>query len=374
MTLHDDRFLMSVALMLARRALGRVAPNPAVGCVLAKKEGPDVRIIARAHTSPGGRPHAETQALHLAGDAALGATAYITLEPCAHFGETPPCVEALINAGVNRVVYAMKDPDPRVSGRGYCRLRKAGIEVEEGLLEEEAREINAGYLLHRLETRPLVTLKLATSLDGRIATGDGKSQWISGCASRRRGHLLRANCDGILIGSGCAIKDDPQLTCRLDGMAEYSPQRIVADGRLRLSPESRLAKSAGGLGLWILTRADAPVKRRVALEKQGVRLLDVPTKRGEDYLDMAEALGILAKLNITRLLVEGGAQLATSLVRAGLVDHLEWFHGPALLGCDSLAALSKLGITRVADAPLLRQTARFPVGRDIHNSFILEKV
>ena len=335
MTPEDDRHLMGVALMLARRALGNTASNPAVGCVVARRRDGRVRVLSRAHTGAGGRPHAETEALRRAGEAARGASAYVTLEPCAHQGQTPACAEALIDAGIARVVSALEDPDPRVQGRGHRRLRQAGIAVETGLLAGQARRLNAGYLLHRTRGLPLVILKLAASLDGRIATG------------------LRACCDAVLIGSGCALADDPMLTCRLEGMARRSPIRVVADTRLRLPAESRLAKSAAEFPLWILTRADAPAERRRALQQLGALLLDVPAGEGGNGLDLPRALALLAQRGVTRLLVEGGARLATSLLRAGLVHRLQWFRAPMLLGGDGLAAIGDLGIADIAAAPRL---------------------
>src|SRR5689334_20006331 len=214
---------MRAALALARRGLGTVWPNPAVGCVIVS----DGRVVGRGWTQPGGRPHGETEALRRAGEAARRATAYVSLEPCCHWGKTPPCVDALIAAGVRRVVVALEDPDPRVAGRGIARLRDAGVEVETGVCTEEAAEINAGFFCRLRLGRPLVTLKLATSLDGRIATRSGESQWITGPPARERSHLLRATHDAILVGTETVIADDPQLTCRLPGLADRSPVRVA---------------------------------------------------------------------------------------------------------------------------------------------------
>ena len=233
---------MAVALRLAERGLGSAWPNPAVGCVLVR----DGRVVGRGWTQPGGRPHGEVEALRRAGDAALGATAYVSLEPCAHYGRTPPCTMALLQAGMRRVVAATVDPDPRVDGRGIEQLRQAGVEVSVGLCRAEAEAINAGFILRVRAGRPLVTLKLATSLDGRIATRSGESQWITGEQARARGHLLRASHDAIMIGSGTALADDPALTCRLPGLEDRSPVRIVLDGRLASPPPagSRPARTA----------------------------------------------------------------------------------------------------------------------------------
>ncbi|MCY4034687.1 MAG: bifunctional diaminohydroxyphosphoribosylaminopyrimidine deaminase/5-amino-6-(5-phosphoribosylamino)uracil reductase RibD [Hyphomicrobiales bacterium] len=369
MTPGDDRYLMGVALMLARRVLGEVAPNPAVGCVLARKEKGSVRIIARSHTSKSGRPHAETQALKSADGKAENASMYVTLEPCAHTGETPPCVDAIIAAGVSRVVYALGDPDPRVSGRGRQRLEDAGIKVESGVLREEAEQLNAGYLMHRTRGRPLVILKVASSLDGCITSP--KSRWVTGKTARRRGHLLRAMCDGILIGSECAMKDDPMLTCRLPGMESRSPVRIVADGRLRLPLESQLPKSADEAGLWILTRAGSSAEKRKALEKHGVILLDVPEKNGR--LDISKALELLAGRGITRLLVEGGARLATSFLRAGLVDRVEWFRAPVVFGEGGLPAFGDLCRGAIPGGDAFISAGCCKVGEDTHETYVSKR-
>ena len=366
MTPRDDRYLMGVALMFARRVLGEVAPNPAVGCVLARKEKDSVRIIARSHTAKGGRPHAETQALKSAGEKARGASMYVTLEPCAHTGETPPCTDAIIAAGVSRVVYALRDPDPRVSDMGRRRLEEADIKVEAGILRDEARQLNAGYLMHRTRGRPLVILKIASSRDGRITSPKGR--WITGEPARQRGHLLRAACDGILVGSECAIKDDPMLTCRLPGMESRSPIRIVADGRLRLPLESQLLKSADKAGLWILTRPDSSANKRKALEDRGAVLLDVPTKN--NHLDMSKALELLAKRGMTRLLVEGGARLASSFLRDGLVDRIEWFRAPVVFGEGELPAFDGLGREAVPNKTVFTSIGCCKVGEDEHETYV----
>src|SRR5215475_2950035 len=246
---HDDAGHMAAALDLARRGLGRVWPNPAVGCVLVRQG----RVVGRGWTQPGGRPHAETEALHRAGAAAKGATAYVTLEPCSHHGRTPPCADALIAAGIARAVVAMEDPDPRVSGAGLARLREAGIKVDLGLGESEAGEINAGFFLRIRERRPLITLKLAMTLDGRIATRSGESRWITGEAARARAHLLRAQHDAVMVGSGTVLADDPLLNVRLPGLGRQSPLRIVLDGRMRLSLTSALVAGARETPTWLVT-------------------------------------------------------------------------------------------------------------------------
>src|SRR4051794_21716572 len=246
---EDDRRAMSAALALARRGLGNVWPNPAVGCVIVK----DGRVVGRGWTQPGGRPHAETEAIARAGEAARGGTAYVTLEPCSHSGRTPPCAEALIAAGVSRVVASIEDPDPRVAGGGLTKLREAGIAVESGLCADQAEEINAGFLRRVRTGRPLVTLKLATSLDGRIATASGESRWITGPAARERTHLLRATHDAILVGTATVLADDPQLTCRLNGLEHRSPVRVALDRNLVIPPAARLVAEAGRVPTWFIT-------------------------------------------------------------------------------------------------------------------------
>ena len=289
---------MAVALRLAERGLGSVWPNPAVGCVLVQGG----RIVGRGWTQPGGRPHGEVEALRRAGGAALGATAYVSLEPCAHYGRTPPCTMALLQACIRRVVAATVDPDPRVDGRGIEQLRQAGVEVAVGLGRAEAEAINAGFILRVRANRPLVTLKLATSLDGRIATKSGASQWITGEAARARGHLLRASHDAIMIGSGTALADDSSLTCRLPGLEERSPVRVVLDRRLRLPLASKLASSARTVPTWLFTGADAPERGRKGLRALGVDTLLAGTD-ASGQLDLPEVLAALAARGITRVLV-----------------------------------------------------------------------
>lgn len=362
----DLRF-MDMALGLATRGLGRVWPNPAVGCVLTR----DGAVVGRGWTQDGGRPHAETEALRRAGEAARGATAYVTLEPCAHYGKTGPCADALAEAGVTRVVAAIQDPDPRVSGAGMDRLRKAGIAVETGIRAAEAAEVNEGFLKRVRLGLPLVTLKTAASLDGRIAAHTGHSQWITGAAARARAHLLRAQYDAILVGGETARLDDPELTCRLPGLEHASPVRVVADGRLRLSPDSKLARTAREVPVWILTREDADPAWAGALEQAGVELLRVPV--GPDgALDLDAGLRCLAVRGITRVLVEGGARLAGALLARRLVDRLCWFRAPVLIGGDGIAVLPPFGIGRMEQALRLRLLSADPVGDDVLETYVFD--
>ena len=348
---------MRAALALAARGLGNTWPNPSVGCVIVR----DGRVVGRGHTPPGGRPHAETEALRAAAGQTRGATAYVTLEPCCHWGRTPPCTDALIAAGVGRVVVALRDPDRRVDGVGLQRLRDAGITVEVGLLEAEARRINAGFVKRLSRGLPMVTLKLATTLDGRIATRAGESQWITGPAARRMSHALRGAHDAVMAGSGTLLADDPELTCRLPGYATVPTVRVIADARLRTPLGARLFNSEAPA--WIATAPGHDPAAMAALEQQGAELIDVPPAPGGG-LDPLSLLRALAARGITRLMVEGGAVLGASLIRAGLVDRLAWFAAPSLMGGDGRSALDRLGVDRLAQMPHLAVTTRRPAGDD----------
>ncbi len=359
-----DLQAMRAALALARRGLGTVWPNPAVGCVIVR----DGRVVGRGWTQPGGRPHAESEALARAANLAQGATAYVTLEPCCHWGRTPPCADALIAAGLRRVVVALEDPDPRVAGGGLARLRAAGLAVEAGLGAAEAAEINAGFL-HRLRLgRPLVTLKLATSLDGRIATPSGESRWITGEPARERAHLLRATHDAILVGTQTVIADDPQLTCRLPGLGERSPVRVALDRQLRIPLTARLVAEARVTATWVVTVSGADQARQQALRDAGVVVIPAePDPAG--HIDLAMAFGLLGEQGLTRLLVEGGGRLAAALLQGGLVDRLVWLHAPLLLGGDAVPAVAALGLDRLAEAPAFERVSSEIVGDDMMTMF-----
>ena len=354
-----DLAAMQAALALARRGLGSVWPNPSVGCVIVK----DGRVVGRGSTRPGGRPHGETEALARAGAAARSATAYVTLEPCSHWGKTPPCADALIAAGLRRVVVALEDPDPRVGGAGVERLRAAGLEVEVGLYAAEASEVNAGFLQRVQFGRPLVTLKLATSLDGRIATAAGESRWITGPPARERTHLLRATQDAILVGTGTVLADDPQLTCRLPGLGHRSPVRVVIDRHLRIPPSARLIAEARQGPTWVVTLGSADPDRQKALRDAGVVVIPAePDAAGR--IELNAALRLLGGRGLTRLLVEGGGRLAAALLRAGLVDRLVWLHAPLVLGGDGIPAVAELGLEALGEAPGFERLSSEIVGED----------
>lgn len=361
---RDDAF-MRAALVLARRGLGRVWPNPAVGCVIVR----DGRVVGRGWTHPGGRPHAETVALAQAGEAARGATVYVTLEPCSHHGKTPPCADALVQAGVARVVTAMQDPDPRVSGEGHARLADAGIAVDTGLCAKEAEAVNAGFLTRVRKARPLVTLKFATTLDGRIATHRGDSRWITDEAARACGHRLRAEADAILVGSGTVLADDPLLTCRLAGLEDRSPVRIVMDSRLAVPLTSALVRTAGEVPTWLYTLKDAPDERAAVLRDCGVEVVELAADRaGLPRLDAL--LADLGRRGITRLLVEGGARLSATFLREKLVDRIEWFRAPSVLGGDGLPAAEAFGVDELDDLARFRRVDVRPVGVDLLESYV----
>jgi diaminohydroxyphosphoribosylaminopyrimidine deaminase/5-amino-6-(5-phosphoribosylamino)uracil reductase len=361
---------MRAALGLARRGLGQVWPNPAVGCVIAR----DGRVVGRGWTQKGGRPHAETEALRRAGSKAQGATAYVTLEPCAHHGQTPPCADALINAGIARVVIALADPDPRVDGAGRDRLEKAGINVVTGVCEREAAEVNAGFLLRIREGRPLVTLKAATSLDGRIATQSGDSQWITGVAARRSGHLMRACHDAILVGARTASEDNPSLTCRIEGLEDRSPVRIVVDGRMRLPLTHTLVATASETPTWLFTFAQTRqnADRRRAYATAGVELFDVaPDVNGNP--DIEDVLHQAAERGITRLLVEGGGVISAVFLSSGLVDEINWFRAPSVIGGDGIAAIGGFGAVTLRDTVFTGRISVEELGDDVLERYSVMK-
>jgi len=366
MSMSDDDRFMAMALGLARRGLGRVWPNPAVGCVLVDQG----RVIGRGWTQPGGRPHAETVAIgRAAPDLLAGSTAYVTLEPCSHTGETPPCARALIDAGIVRAVVAAEDSDPRVNGGGIAMLRDAGIEVVTDVRRAEARALNAGFFSRVERQRPVVTLKLATTLDGRIAAHTGASRWITGGVARDWTHALRASHDAIMVGSGTVLMDDPELTCRLPGLEDRSPIRVVVDRRLRMPLTAKLVQGAKQQPTWLITLADGEAARIDTLRDCGVEVIEVAA-RDTGIPDLQAGLEALAKRGITRLMVEGGAHLAAALIQADLVDRLEWFRAPSLIGADGVPAVQAYGVDN------LDQQARFhrldirSAGDDLWESYI----
>lgn len=357
----DLRF-MQLALTLGKRGQGRTWPNPAVGAVIVK----DGVIIGRGWTQPGGRPNAEPVALAQAGDAARGATLYVTLEPCSHVGKSPPCADAIIAAGVARVVAAIEDPNPDVAGQGHARLRTAGIRVDVGLCAEQAARDHAGHFRRIRDKRPHVVLKLAVSPDDRIAAAGRKPVAVTGEMVRSRVHLLRAQCDAVLVGMGTVIADDPELTCRLPGMMKRSPVRVVLDRALRMSGNSRLVHSARTTPLWVMTSNLSEAPAAMALGAAGAQVLRVPTTTSPPPgLDLLAALQCLAEKGITRLLVEGGSKVASSFVAAGLVDEVWLFRGAKPIGDDGIAALDALPLSAITGSRDFVQRASETIENDI---------
>ncbi len=354
----DQRF-MQLALSLGRRGQGRTWPNPAVGAVVVK----DGVIVGRGWTQPGGRPHAEPEALNRAGDAARGATLYVTLEPCSHFGKSPPCADAVIAAGITRVVSAIEDPNPEVAGQGHARLRAAGITVDVGLCAAEAAHDHSGHFRRVRDKRPHVILKLAVSADDKIGTAGDKPVAITGEAAKSRVHLLRAQCDAILVGIGTVLSDDPLLTCRLPGMAARSPIRVVLDRALRIPGTSRLVHSARETPLWVVTSELAEAPAATKLGGAGAQVMRIASSDGPG-LDVAAVLHALAEKGVTRLMVEGGARVASSFVSADLVDEVWLLRGPEGIGEGGIAALDALPLTSITQSPRFSVRASETLGND----------
>jgi len=349
---------MALALALGRRGLGRTWPNPAVGAVIVK----DGVIVGRGWTQPGGRPHAETEALRRAGDVARGATLYVTLEPCSHHGKTPPCADAVIAAGIARVVSALTDPNPEVAGAGHWRLAQAGIVVEVGIGADEARRAHAGHIRRVQDGRPHVILKLAVSADEKVALAGRKPVRITGDAANARVHRMRAISDAVLTGIGTVLADDPLLTCRLPGMP--SPVRVVLDGRLRLPLASKLVTTARQTPLWVVTGQGASRDGEQALMAQGVEVLRVATA-ADGRLDLAAVLKVLAQRGVTRLMVEAGPILAAAVLRADLVDAAAIFRAPTAIGPHGIDALDALPLSALTRSPRLTSIGSEAVGVDV---------
>jgi diaminohydroxyphosphoribosylaminopyrimidine deaminase / 5-amino-6-(5-phosphoribosylamino)uracil reductase len=354
--LTDDRRFMALALALGRRGLGRTWPNPAVGAVIVKNG----LTIGRGWTQPGGRPHAEVEALRRVGDVARGATLYVTLEPCSHYGKSPPCADAVIAAGISRVVSAMEDPNPEVAGAGHARLRAAGITVDVGLGAEEARRDHAGHIRRMCDGRPQVTLKLAVSADGKAGAAGRRPVSVTGDEVRDRVHLMRAESDAIMIGIGTALADDPMLTCRLPGMEKYSPVRIVLDSSLRLPLGTRLVRSARRVPVWVVAGNEGPRASEDALAERGVTVLR--TGGGSRRPTVAAVLKLLAARGITRLMVEGGPTLAEGLIGVDLVDEVILFHSAKTVGPDGIDAFDRASLALLTQR--LKKAESEAVGAD----------
>lgn len=353
---------MTMALGLARRGLGTTWPNPSVGCVIVNRQG---HIIGRGHTGQGGRPHGETIALSHC--QAQKSTVYVTLEPCAHHGQTPSCAESLVKAKVDRVVIATGDPDSRVSGRGIDILTRAGIEVIFGVCQAEADHINKGFFQSITENKPLVTMKIATSQDGKIARAGGDAEWITGAESRQRGHLLRASHDAILVGIGTVLADNPSLDCRLPGLESRSPVRIVIDSHLKIPRDCTLVATAKEIPTWLITtiQYNDKIKR---LEGLGVKVISCDADP-QGRVDLTKMMTLLCAEGITRILSEGGAEVNASLIRASLVDRLYWFRSPDVIGSEGLAAMASIELNELLEKPNFHLIRAGQTGKDSWQEF-----
>jgi len=355
---ETDRRFMAAALRLGRRNLGRTYPNPAVGAVIVK----DGKVVGRGWTAEGGRPHAEVMALAEAGAAARGATVYVTLEPCSHHGRTPPCADALVEAGVARVVAAIADPDPRVAGEGLARLEAAGIDVTTGVLAAEAAVAHAGHISRVTRGRPWVTLKLAVSADGMIGRREGERMIISGREAFEAVQAMRIESDAVMIGIGTVLVDDPRLTVRLAGLAARSPARIILDAEARLPPASHLVASAREVALIDVVTPGADEARKDALRDAGVRVLEV--EAGAGGVALGKALEALAGEGFTRILVEGGSEVASSLVADDLVDEVILFRADVVVGPEGVRALGGYALSAIERSPRYRQVEAGMAGKD----------
>ena len=353
----DSRF-MAQAISLGKRGLGQCWPNPSVGCVIVK----DGRIVGRGRTASGGAPHAETEALRMAGDAARGATAYVSLEPCAHFGRTPPCANALVDAGVARVVIGASDPNPQVNGQGVQILRDTGIEVATAVLEAEAKALHAGFFKRITEGRPEITLKLANSFDGRIATATGESQWITGPEARRLVHAMRMSHDAVMVGGGTARADDPSLTVRDMGEVRQ-PVRVVISRKLDLPTDSKLGQTARDIPVWICHGPDAEEARMQEWTALGAVLIECPLSGR--HVDMDAALQALGAAGLNRIFCEGGGSLASSLLSADLVDNLVGFTAGVGLGAEGQPSIGAMGVDALSQAPRFKLVEARPIGGDV---------
>lgn len=358
--IQTDIQYMEMALCLAEKARGRTSPNPLVGAVLVK----DGRVVGAGFHRRAGLPHAEVEALKEAGGDARGAHLYLNLEPCSHTGRTPPCCDALIQAGIKKVTAAMLDPNPLVSGKGMEKLRAAGIEVDTGLLEKEARRLNEIFVKYITTLHPFVILKCAASLDGKIALADGHSQWITGEESRRRVHEIRDEVDAVLVGVNTVIRDDPRLTTRLDGRETLDPARVILDSSLRVPENARILQGADRTKIFIATAQKADREKVGRLEAKGITVL-FPGKK-EAGVDLHALMDLLGERGITSLLVEGGSQVNASVLKAGIADKAIFFFAPKIIGgVDSLPIFGREGVKDLDQAVRLKDMEISRAGEDI---------
>lgn len=356
---------MELAIQMAKQTIGQTAPNPVVGCIIVKNG----EIVGLGAHLKAGEPHAERHAIHMADDKAKEATMYVTLEPCSHYGRTPPCADAVVEAGLAKVVIASTDPNPQVSGQGISKLKQAGIEVEVGVMKEEADALNEIFFHYMTTSKPYVTLKSATSIDGKIATSLGESQWITGEEARRDGHYLRREHDAILVGVDTVIQDNPSLTTRLEEGGK-NPIRVILDRTLRTPLTSKVLTDQKA-PTWIVTTEAAPLNRIKEMEKRGVEILVM----SDETISISPMLKVLAEWKITSLLVEGGGRVNDSFLRSGQFQRLIKYMAPMLIGGEmAKSSFSGEGIGRLVDAPKLRLQSMEPLGDDVKLVFHKERI
>ena len=355
----DGRHMRN-ALELATGGAGWVSPNPLVGCVIVRKG----EIVGRGYHQRFGGPHAEVHALREAGNRARGATLYVTLEPCCHTGKTPPCTDAILESQVERVIVAMRDPNPRVDGGGLSSLEKAGVEVTVGVCEAAARRLNEAFIKHITTRQPFVTSKSAITLDGKIATRSGSSRWITGEAARAVGHRMRHASDAIMVGIGTASQDDPQLTTRIPGEPVSNPLRVVVDSRLRLSPRARLAEVAEDRRTLVATTEQAADTKVRALRERGVEVIGLPAQ-SDGRVDLGTLCKVLGERGVASILVEGGAALTTALLEQRLIDKMVLFVAPKIIGGDGVSVFGPCGVDSMGQALPMRELKSRSVGNDV---------
>ncbi len=355
----NDNQYMQMALALAEKGAGYVSPNPMVGAVVIN----DGTVVGRGYHQTLGGPHAEVNAIDEAGERARGGTLYVTLEPCHHHGRTPPCTRKILDAGIRRVVVAMEDPNPHVTGGGSAFLQSRGVDVTSGILENQARRLNESFIKYVLTGRPFVTLKMAATLDGRIATHTGDARWVTGTAARALVHRLRHAMDAILVGVGTVLADDPSLTARLEAERGVDPTRIVLDSRLRMPATAKMLNQSSTADTWVVCGPEAPLRNKESLRARGATLLEVPIK--SDGIDFQCLMGTLGDKGITSVLIEGGAHVAASAIRDDVVDKALFFYAPNILGGEGIPMFAGRGPDLMSESVPLSDVEVSRVGRDI---------
>ena len=365
----QDDFYMELAIRMSRRGLGRCAPNPSVGAVIVQYDSIPT-IVARGWTQPSGRPHAEAMALNIAGDRSKGATLYVTLEPCSHFGKTPPCADHIIKAGISKVVYAVLDPDKRVAGRGIAKLKDAGIEVRQAAnnLCMEAEWVLKGHILRQIQQRPFVQVKTAVDADYMVSRGDGAPVWVTGPLARAYGHLMRAQADAILVGRGTAEADDPELTCRLPGVYSQSPVRVLLDKSLKTSIRSKLFKAADQVPLWVFCSKSNAQKVQV-YKDAGAQIIHNPLDAMTNHLSIEHVLSQLADRGITRLMVEGGPGVIQSFWKAECIDEFVVFQSISKLKDKGIPVIDKIGLESVLNSGHYQLFHKRKLGDDVMKTY-----